>query len=435
MKIVALQAENIKKLVAVEIRPNGNLVEITGKNGQGKTSVLDAIWWAFGGVSNVQAAPIRKGQTEARIRLDLGEIIVTRKFKDNDGTIISSITVENAEGARFGSPQTMLDNLLGKLSFDPLAFARMNPRAQFDTLKMFVPGVDFNAIEDQNTLDYARRTDLNRRAKEATIAADRIAVRPDTPDELVDEVNLIGEMEAAGKHNAEIENRKARREDFKNQLTRKVDAVGVLKHQIEEAKKRLNELEAASEAAITEIEAMGKQLDSAPQLPAPIDTAIIRQHIANAKATNEQVQLQSAQKKLRKVAADLESEAKTLTQRMEARTADKMAAIADAKLPVEGISFGDGEIYLNGIQFVQASDAEQLRASIAIAIALNPTLKVIRVRDGSLLDEDSMKILAEMADAKDYQIWVERVDSSGKVGFVLENGYVKSPKEKVNGKA
>ena len=39
MKIIRLSAENVKRLVAVEIEPTGNLVEITGKNGAGKTSV------------------------------------------------------------------------------------------------------------------------------------------------------------------------------------------------------------------------------------------------------------------------------------------------------------------------------------------------------------------------------------------------------------
>ena len=57
MKIIALQAENLKRLVAVDIRPDGNLVQITGKNGAGKTSVLDAIWWCLAGTSHIQAAP------------------------------------------------------------------------------------------------------------------------------------------------------------------------------------------------------------------------------------------------------------------------------------------------------------------------------------------------------------------------------------------
>lgn len=85
MKIISLQAENVKRLTAVTITPDGNLVQITGKNGQGKTSVLDAIWWALEGAANIQAEPIRKGAEEARIRLDLGEYVVTRTFTRKDG--------------------------------------------------------------------------------------------------------------------------------------------------------------------------------------------------------------------------------------------------------------------------------------------------------------------------------------------------------------
>ena len=76
----------------------------------------------------------------------------------------------------------------------------------------------------------------------------------------------------------------------------------------------------------------------------------------------------------------------------------------------------------------QIVTVEQLRTSIAIAMALNPKLRVIRVRDGSLLDEESLKLIADMADKEDYQVWCERVDSSGKIGFVLENGHLKGDK-------
>jgi hypothetical protein len=125
-------------------------------------------------------------------------------------------------------------------------------------------------------------------------------------------------------------------------------------------------------------------------------------------------------------AETLEAQSDALTKAREDREAAKRAAIAAAKLPVDGISFGDGEILLDGVPFDQASDAEQLRASIAIAMASNPKLRVIRVRDGSLLDADALKLLAEMADERDYQCWVERVSSDGKVGFVLEDGRLKS---------
>lgn len=75
--------------------------------------------------------------------------------------------------------------------------------------------------------------------------------------------------------------------------------------------------------------------------------------------------------------------------------------------------------------FDQASSAEQLRTSVAIAMAANPKLRVIRVQDGSLLDEEAMRILAEMAQAADYQVWIERVGVSGGVAIVIEDGTVK----------
>jgi hypothetical protein len=80
---------------------------------------------------------------------------------------------------------------------------------------------------------------------------------------------------------------------------------------------------------------------------------------------------------------------------------------------------------LNGVPFDQASDAEQLRASVAIAMSAKPKLRVIRVRDGSLLDENGMKLLADMADEFDCQVWCEYVGTDSPTGFVLEDGHLK----------
>jgi len=52
-------------------------------------------------------------------------------------------------------------------------------------------------------------------------------------------------------------------------------------------------------------------------------------------------------------------------------------------------------------------------------------LKVIRILDGSLLDSTNMNLIKEMAQGQDYQVWVEVVDESGKVGITIENGEIK----------
>ena len=168
------------------------------------------------------------------------------------------------------------------------------------------------------------------------------------------------------------------------------------------------------------------EIDNDPPPPKPIDISELREIIRNAGLINKHIENRERRRKLIQEAKDLEAESATLTNTMELREQGKRDAIAAAKLPVKGISFGDGEILLNDIPFEQASDAEQLRTSIAMAMEMNPLLRVIRVRDGSLLDEDSMKLISEMADGEDYQVWIERVDGSGKTGFVLEDGHLKA---------
>ena len=120
MKIISLTAENVKRLRAVEITPDGNVVTITGRNAQGKTSVLDAIWLALGGgaASKGTIRPIRDGEEKASVRLDLGDLVVTRTWTGDK----TALTVTAADGAKYTSPQGILDALVGRLSFDPLEF-------------------------------------------------------------------------------------------------------------------------------------------------------------------------------------------------------------------------------------------------------------------------------------------------------------------------
>ena len=113
-----------------------------------------------------------------------------------------------------------------------------------------------------------------------------------------------------------------------------------------------------------------------------------------------------------------------IVERMEARDAEKRAAVAAAKFPVEGLGFGDGIVMLNGVPFDQASAAETLKVSVAIGMAANPKLRVILIRDGSLLDEDSRAQISAMAKESDYQLWIEVAGRGEATGFVIEDGQV-----------
>ncbi len=76
-KIISLQAENFKKLKAVNITPTGSTVLLTGKNGAGKSSVLDAIMAALCGKKYCPEKAVRDGEEKAKvgIYIEEGEIV------------------------------------------------------------------------------------------------------------------------------------------------------------------------------------------------------------------------------------------------------------------------------------------------------------------------------------------------------------------------
>lgn len=426
-RIVQLQSENVKRLKAVSITPEGNLIEVTGRNGAGKSSLLDSVFWGLSGKSSSkQPSPIRSGEEKATIKLDLGSLTVTRRFiAQDDGTYTHTLVVESEEGARFQKPQNVLDQLVGELAMDPLEFTRMKPEAQFDALRRFVPDYDFDASLDANNNDFKARTDVNRRMKDAQAQATGIDVPDDTPDESIDEAALVADLEGAGQHNASVEKRKANRETVAGNIEgrRRLNAQRLEK--IKSHEDEISALKLAIAEDVNAIEADEKRLADAGPLPDPTDTADIVAKIEAARRTNAAVTRKKRRAELIAAAAKLKAESESLTRKMDERDQEKAEAIAKAKMPVDGIGFGDGIVTLNGQPFDQASSAEQLRASIALAMAENPRLRIIIVRDGALLDDDSMRVVAEMAEKHDIQCWIETVASDRPGAIVIEDGMIK----------
>lgn len=421
LKIVHLIAENVKKLRAVEISPQGEIVTISGRNNQGKTTVLDAIWMALDHTRVDAVMPIRKGESKARIVLDLGEIIVERKFNEKG----SSLSVESAAGARFTKPQQMLDGLIGKLSFDPLAFARMDERGQFDELKRVVKlDVDINELDALNKGDFAKRTDHNRDAKQKRAQADGIIVAAGLPDAPLDEQALLDEMERATTTNTGIEQRRVRREQAVQGIA---DARAMVEAKRKEAaalRAQADEIDRAATEMAANADATQKKLDEAETLPALINVADIRVKHTHAKQVNEKLAQRDRRNALVKEAEGIEAQSAELTTKIEAREKAKHAAIAAAKMPVEGLGFGDGIITFDGVPFSQASTSVQIRVSLALAMAANPRLRVIRMQHGNDLDDEGLAIVTQMVKDNGYQLWLEKVDSSGKLGIVIEDGAV-----------
>lgn len=424
MRIVELKASNIKRLKAVAIKPDGSVVQITGANGAGKSSVLDAIFMALAGTKGHPSQPIRKGQKVAKIEVDLGSIIVTRKFSDA-GTTLE--VARKDDGWVFKKGQTALDSILGELTFDPLAFTRIAPKLQLEQLRGLVKiDLDLDALDAQVRDAYERRADINRRVK---TEAERVETYERGIDEmmevtLIDTAPLLDQMESASAHNASIERETINRSTAAAKAISCRDRAATLRREAEEL---IREAQAHEDKA----NAIDNELQGLKPVGEPVDVSVVRRQVADADRENSARKIQATtrinyQEALaRRNAAQKQSD--DLTQLMADLQASKAAAISAAAMPIDGLSFGDGMVIYNGLPFDQASSAEQLRVAVAIGMAMNPRLRILVIKDGSLLDSKSRATLAAMAEANDFQLWVEVADDDPTAGagkIIIEDGSI-----------
>lgn len=424
MKIIQLKAENVKRLTAVDITPEGNLVVVGGRNGQGKTSVLDSIAWAIGGKDLVQSDPVRHGADKATIEVTLDDIVVTRTIKPNGA---STLAVRAADGAKYPSPQTMLDKLFGSLSFDPLAFTRMHPKVQLDTLRGLV-GLDFTGMDRKRAGLYDERTAINREVKRIEGAIASKPVKPDAPKEPVSVADLSAELERAHEHNRANTEKRNALEEIKIEgelLSKRLKETDEEIRQLEDRLKEMRDFRDQTTADIADKRKKFKAQQAIVNGLVDINLAPIREQIANAESINAAVRQNQERLALVDEKAKTAKKADELTATIEAIDADKAAQLAAAKFPVDGLAFDESGITFNGVPFDQASSAEQLRVSVAMGLALNPDLKVLLIRDGSLLDDESLALIADMAKDADAQLWLERVGEGDEVQVVIEAGRVK----------
>lgn len=423
MKIIELRSENVKKLKAIEIKPKDNVVIISGKNGAGKTSVLDSIWFALEGGAGLKGTPmpIRKGEKKAEIKLTLDDFIVTRKWTDNDKTYLK---VTNREGLKYDSPQELLDGFIGKLTFDPLAFCDMSDKEQRELL-LKLAGLDFIEVDNKIEEIKEKRRLQGQKVKLLSGEREEITIK-DLPELQIDTSKLSNKYDKAISLNNEIVRGK---EKLQNNINSINDSVGNINEKKEEIKKLQQEIENIKEK-IESIKAdniavgnNNKKIEEWLSENKPINTDIIKQEISNTYIINEQIKVRERNKEADRKQKDAQGVYDNYTNELQKLIDDKKGSLQKAKMPIKGLSI-DENITYNDIPYSQLALSESLKVNMAIAMALNEKLRVILVKDASLLDEDNMKIIEEMAGDNDYQVWLEKVDSSGEIGFYIENGEI-----------
>lgn len=400
MIVVELRAENYKRLKAVQFKPSKNVQIIGGRNAQGKTSVLDAIFSALAGSSASKqiAQPIRDGEDHAEVTVDLGEIVVTRTWKDDKSTLV----VKSKLGAVFSSPQKLLDDLLGRLSFDPLDFTRLESKAQVNALMDIIGLSDALEYLATDRLEaYTNRTEAGRSVKSYSELLANLGEREDAPSAITSAQTLLDDFS----HSTDLLRQS---EELAKSIVDLTQTIGNLESQLLETENLLR---------IEEIKFF--------ELEKPKDLGEIKNLLENLDESNQAVRRNNER-------AEMEVGLDKATEKMESFTKvinqcdkDKKSMLANAWYPIEGLGFGENGVEYNGVPFTQCSASEQIRVSLAMAMELSPTVKLIFIRDGSLLDDESMAEVSKTAEEKGYQIFIERVGDADGVGVIIEDGEIK----------
>ena len=411
MKILKLTAENFKKLSAVEITPDGNVVVISGKNAAGKSSVLDAIEAALCG-GKMPKKPIKDGEVRGKVEVDMGEYRVTRKFFGTNSTLTVETIGETK--TKVSSPQAFLDQVVGNLSFDPLAFLNKQPAEQRNTLMEFL-GLDFSYFSRRIETLKSERSEVRKNKERSLHEAESLAFTPNLPPQEIDSGSLLKELNEITIH---------------NQKCQKIATENAVAHQ------RLSTIEENIAAAKVAIDGWQKKLADLQQQKAQNVAQLSRNAggimknpaEAEAKLKSLSTTNEAIRRNRQKNQAIIRSEGyaddyRTLGDEIKIVENQKAKKLAETVMPVRGLTIlADGLAY-DGIPLEQVNAAKKLEICVAISMALNPKLKVLRI-NGNDLDTESLLAIGRLVDNQGYQVWIEKVSDDNTIGFYIEDGYL-----------
>lgn len=143
MRITSIKIKNLFGIK--EYEQDGKSVELSGTNGIGKTSVIDAIRYALTNKSDRDYI-VRKGETEGEILIETDTgLRINRKSRTNQADYKSV----KQNGAEIGSPEAFLRDIFTPLQLNPIEFMEMDKKKQNATiLDMIEYDWDINKIKE-----------------------------------------------------------------------------------------------------------------------------------------------------------------------------------------------------------------------------------------------------------------------------------------------
>lgn len=396
MKITKLEVENVKRVRAVEITPaQDGLTVIGGKNGQGKTSILDAIAWALGGEKFRPSSETREGSViPPRLHVELDNGIIVERSGQN-----SSLKVTDATGKRAG--QALLDEFVEKLALDLPKFLQMTGKEKASTLlRVIGKEAEVRRLDDQEQQLYNRRRALGQIADQKRKYAEEMAYFPGVPDAIVSAGELIERQQNILLKNAENQKKRHHLDELMEEQTK--------------LERRLREVEAELEIACKDTAQLQDE-----------STAELEENIRRCDEINRKVRANLDKDRAMADAQDLADQYAKMSAEIDRIRDERIALLKGANLPLHDLTVENGELLYHEKAWDCMSSSEQMRVAVAIVRAINPQCRFVLLDQTEKMDADTLAEFGAWMEAEGLQGICTRVSTGGECQIIIEDGAVK----------
>lgn len=417
VKIMALEAENVKRIKAVALTPAPTgLTLVGGNNNQGKTSVLDALAWALGGDRFRPDAAQRDGAVapaHLKVKLSNG-VVVERKGKN------ASLTVTDPTGRRSG--QQLLNAFVEPLALDLPRFMDATDKEKADILLRIIGiGSELHTRDLEIKALYDKRTFTGQLAAQKKHFAEEMISYPEAPDEPVSASDLIRQQQDILARNGENQRLRAQYAELEQQLQQCLDELKRTRERIATLEQLRDELDAKHTKLFNQRETARKTVSQLQDE----STAELEASIRNIEETNRKVRANLEKARAENEAAQYASEYDRLTESIQQKRADRMALLNGADLPLPGLSVEDGALTYHGKRWRDMSGSDQLRVAAAIVRRLNPDCGFVLLDKLEQMDMATLQEFSAWLESEHLQAIATRVSTGSECQIIIEDGMVK----------
>lgn len=441
----ALEVKNVKgvRAVALKFDTDKDMFVIGGENEAGKTSTIDALWYAIAGARNIPEKPIREGERKAEVVVTLNDKATGKPhlkakrswwYSKKGHQLRTKLELTDPNGVEVpGGAQTILDRLYSHL-LDPTEFLNYDRAKKVEAVRELV-GIDFSELDTERKTVYAKRTEANRKREELRARFDAAKDYPEAEGKTLDDVDVSGlldKQEAAAKAERQKEELQRKAEKAKETAAGLRERITANARKVEELKAEIAELEKSiASMGVDETDFLNdaKEFEATAEAVVIPEVGDVKEAIAEAESLKEKIRANMARDEIGKQLDAADAEATKHDDRIHEIDEEKAKRLKEADFPIEGLSFDEDAVYFNGKPLDQCSTSEQIRVSLAMALANPPKLPVMFIRRSESLDAKRLKMIADTAHKAGALVIAERVSTGPECDVIIEDGRVRDGDE------